>query len=551
MHKYLFSFALLFCVAQSQAQCPVGFYFSANGLEVFFNPSNPNVDSSFWDFGDGTNVVTDQPSVTHTYLNPGTYNICLGTTGVGCTGDTCIEIMICGYIANYTVEINGSVAAFQNLSTGNYNSFSWDFGDGYTSTDTNAIHSYNTPGTYTACIYLAFGPNQCITSYCEDVTILGGGPCTNPSQIDSSVVCSENISVCSCNGTTYASACEAYYYGGATAFTLGACPNCQASFSPSANGLAVTFINTSLGTNVAYTWDFGDGQTSNDSLPVHTYATDGSYLVCLTIANGTVCNAVTCDTVTVVDGNNCTPSFAIFGTCDSAVFVNTSTGGYDQFAWNINNIPTLNADTMVLTDTGTYAVCMSLIGDSCSGNYCDTFKIHAPNAFRPGFDTDFTLGNAPVTVDFTGIDTAGFATSYTWDFGDGGSSTNQNPTHVFDSCSVNVCLTVSDVFGCSETYCDSLYICNVSIRSVNNDNSFSLYPNPGKDICYLMLKKGITGNARLIVSDITGRVVSERTVADLHKGKTISVNTAQYAQGCYFFNIVSQQQTTSLRWIKE
>ena len=58
----------------------------------------------------------------------------------------------------------------------------------------------------------------------------------------------------------------------------------EANFTTSINGAEVEFTNTSqVGPNAIYSWNFGDGNTSNDENPVHTYTQDGSYTVVLTI----------------------------------------------------------------------------------------------------------------------------------------------------------------------------------------------------------------------------------------------------------------------------
>ncbi len=65
----------------------------------------------------------------------------------------------------------------------------------------------------------------------------------------------------------------------------------EALFSYVADGLTVTFTNTStVSGTVTYAWDFGDGETSTDKNPVHTYASKGEYTVELGVkdANGKV-----------------------------------------------------------------------------------------------------------------------------------------------------------------------------------------------------------------------------------------------------------------------
>jgi hypothetical protein len=54
-----------------------------------------------------------------------------------------------------------------------------------------------------------------------------------------------------------------------------------------------------------------------------------------------------------------------------------------------------------------------------------------------------------------------------------------------------------------------------------------------------------------VVTDVTGRVILENNVGALRNGNAVSINTSRFARGCYFFNLVSEKKTASLRWIKE
>ncbi len=74
--------------------------------------------------------------------------------------------------------------------------------------------------------------------------------------------------------------------------------NCQSLFFPlpdsSADG-SVYFVNSSLGNNLTYLWDFGDGSTSTEAYPTHTFADDeATYTVCLTIISGNICEQEYC-----------------------------------------------------------------------------------------------------------------------------------------------------------------------------------------------------------------------------------------------------------------
>ena len=87
-------------------------------------------------------------------------------------------------------------------------------------------------------------------------------------------------------------------------------PGCMAAFQftiiDGENNL-IEISNTSVWNDnwpaPQFFWDFGDGTTSNDPYPTHTYAEDGVYLVCLTLNQGDLCNNTYCDSIGLFGGN--------------------------------------------------------------------------------------------------------------------------------------------------------------------------------------------------------------------------------------------------------
>jgi PKD repeat protein len=73
-----------------------------------------------------------------------------------------------------------------------------------------------------------------------------------------------------------------------------------ATFSYTSNLLQVDFTDASTGSISTYAWDFGDGNTSNLQNPTHTYGSDGTYIVCLTVTDAINCTSTSCDTVSVI-----------------------------------------------------------------------------------------------------------------------------------------------------------------------------------------------------------------------------------------------------------
>ncbi|MFN7975615.1 MAG: PQQ-dependent sugar dehydrogenase [Acidobacteriota bacterium] len=126
---------------------------------------------------------------------------------------------------------------FSNLTSGAVNSYSWDFGDGGTSTLVNPSHTYNAPGTYTVAL-TATGPGGSDTN-------------TKPGYITVTV----NAPVADFSAAPL----------------TGPAP------------LAVAFTDMSTGPITTWAWDFGDGGTSATQNPGHTYLAAGSYTVALTV----------------------------------------------------------------------------------------------------------------------------------------------------------------------------------------------------------------------------------------------------------------------------
>ncbi|QNL20724.1 PKD domain-containing protein [Hyphobacterium sp. CCMP332] len=77
----------------------------------------------------------------------------------------------------------------------------------------------------------------------------------------------------------------------------------SAGFTYSATNQTVAFTDTSSGNPTSWSWDFGDGNTSTSQNPSHTYASGGTYTVCLTASNASGSDT-TCESVMVISGLN-------------------------------------------------------------------------------------------------------------------------------------------------------------------------------------------------------------------------------------------------------
>lgn len=159
----------------------------------------PLVRISDWSFGDGnwTNQ-TNNLSVSHTYAQAGTYNVCLISTVYDtvnniliCEDTVCAQYTVGGTSPNfcsaaYTVDTSSSGAGnlvIWNTSSPAYNdpnyqnSYSWDFGDGGTSTQAFPSHSYANPGIYQVCVTITSADTAgvCTSTYCDSIGLDANG----------------------------------------------------------------------------------------------------------------------------------------------------------------------------------------------------------------------------------------------------------------------------------------------------------------------------------------------------------------------------------------
>jgi PKD repeat protein len=213
----------------------------------------------------------------------------------------------------------------------------------------------------------------------------------------------------------------------------------------------VVFTDRSTGTIDTHSWDFGDGTTSSALSPSHTYTSPGSYTVTLTVTGpGGSDKDTRTDAVTVI-ASPPVASFSASGTSGTSpllvTFTDTSTGDVDNVEWDFGDSQWSTAPTAVLHTygvAGTYSVSLTVTGP---GGFATEMKTDlvtvvasAPSA---AFNSHLTTGNAPLIVDFTNA-SSGEIGAYTWDFGDGGASTEVNPTHTYVEAGLySVTLTVS------------------------------------------------------------------------------------------------------------
>lgn len=243
-------------------------------------------------------------------------------------------------------------------------------------------------------------------------------------------------------------------------FLLFAQPTADFSRTPAwgCEGTTVNFTNLSTG-GVSQLWDFGDGTTSTAINPSHVYFPVGTYTITLTVTDGGGLTDTHTDTYIVRAPNaNFSMSSDVACGIPSTIFFTDQSSFPDTWLWNFGDGFTSNQvnPSHTYVSGGEYQVSLTVSDTNfgCVSTFLDTLIISNPIA-QIGGGTGGYSGCTPLQVDFIDASTnngPGIITNYLWDFGDGSTSTSQNPSHTYTTAGLyTVTLTVTNDFGCSSS----------------------------------------------------------------------------------------------------
>ncbi|MDP3565498.1 MAG: PKD domain-containing protein, partial [Methanoregula sp.] len=288
---------------------------------------------------------------------------------------------------------------FTDTSANSPVSWSWTFGDGDTTNNTqqNPLHIYNAPGTYSVSL--------------TATNAAGSNTVTRSNYIIASPVLPvANFTATPRSGTV---------------------------------PLTVVFNDTTANFPTSWLWNFGDGDITNNTQqhPVHRYSSAGSYTVTLTSTNTAGSNSsakpnyITVNSLTPVSNFTATPLSGIRPL--TVVFTDLSANTPTSWLWTFGDGNTTNNSVQnpvhAYASSGTYTVIMTATNAAGSNTSTRTgyITVTQPPPVA-GFSGTPVSGNRPFTVRFTDSSTNS-PTSWLWNFGDGNttSNTQQNPAHLY------------------------------------------------------------------------------------------------------------------------
>ena len=389
-------------------------------LEIILTDKSIGADSWYWDFGDGSTSTLENPI--HNYTSPGIYSVSLTVTNklAGCSNTKKETVQVISETADFyssdSVLCKNSPVGFTALNSNpaNISSYTWRFGDGISITNsTNSInHQYSKASAYSVTLILKniYG---CLDSITKPLLIQVDGP---------TAIFRPAIS--------------------------GACLNNTVNFFDSSYSDGTHAIQQ-------WAWNWGDGSAQSYTAPPfnHTYSTTGNYSVLLKVTDSKGCT----DNISNPNAIIISEPKAIFSgdtlscTSQPVSFYNSSTGPGLIYAWDFGDGATSNKQNPVhLYNTeGSYSVSLNITDKyGCASAVSKTNYIRIANPVADFSLSDSTSACPPLVVNFTNTSTN--YSKWTWDFGDGTTSLERNPSHFYSAVGTfNAKLTITGPEGCA------------------------------------------------------------------------------------------------------
>ena len=462
------------------------FEYFDNLFDVDFTNTTVEGTTYSWDFGDGTTSSEESPS--HTYADEGMYSVVLSATNEcgTTTANQSVEINAlptAAFNANSATGCGPLMVEFNNASSSNVTVWSWTFDGGTpaTSTEENPTVTYAISGSFPVSLTV-----------------------TSPAGMDESTI--ENFVVVLAEPI--------------------------AEIDATTSGNEVTATNTGTGADII-TWTVG-GETFTTDILEYEFEANGTYIIEMTAENecgtSTTSTMITIDVFPQASFDNLPYVVCV---SESVSLVDNSTNA-DTKTWTMpNGNPSTSTDNnpiVVYDATGSYDI--TLMVSNIYGTSTETFAGAITVIDLPTASFDGTQNES--TVNFMSTSTG--ATTYSWDFGDGNTSNEENPNHTYGSNGTyEVILTVSNQ--CGEVESTTTFIINVNAVTEAEFGNMKVYPNPASDYITISLENTLRDDIKLSIIDVQGKVVTLETVnTEKH-----TINTSNLVNGTYMLRLSSNE----------
>lgn len=204
-----------------------------------------------------------------------------------------------------------------------------------------------------------------------------------------------------------------------------------------------------------------------------------------------------------------------------------------EYSWNFGDGNTSDEESPshTFSENGTYDVCLTVTNDFGSDEECLEITIGVPS-------TSFEASTNDLNVTFVNGTTDGV--TYSWDFGDGNSSSNENPDHTYAADGTyEVCLTATGASGIDEVCQDVTVTMTVGIIDNAQVNLFDVFPNPTKGNVTVNMNL-VSGDYFLKVFNSTGQIAFEQNFNN--SISVLEIDLSQFAEGYYFVQLTNESK---------
>jgi PKD repeat protein len=453
------------------------------------------------DFGDGQSIITPKSSgiYYHTYKAAGNYLVTLTVDNGGGQVSTQHKVTVPRPCADFTFSVlpgcGNTKVQFTDTSKGFKTgmSYSWAFGyNGATSTDQNPSYTYPAGGgTYQVTLKITAwdGTTSSITkavtipppAYAAfSVTRTCGSKTVTFTSTSCGVTPGMKYNWVFGDGKTYSTTSSASFThsyqnkgtykvtltittsnGGATNIPsvtrlVSVPPPCSGFMSgTTCNSWMGKFTDGSSGDLGKWHWDFGDGGSSDQQNPSHTFGSDDTFTVTLQV---TANDGSTDQCMHKVTVRPLCAGFTTSTTCGSLVValtdMSTPQSAISSWLWSFGDKstqtitpPAPGSTTHPYAKGGTYGITLKVTGKDGSSVTTPSTQVKVCSALSPSISSVTISTGRKVT--FKGSST-GSPSAWSWDFGDKTTGSGQSVTHTYSKAGTyNVVLSVKDACGCS------------------------------------------------------------------------------------------------------
>ncbi len=450
------------------------------------NTTIPSADNMtyLWNFGDNSILSVETPS--HNYSSEGIYNVNLqATSSNGCIHDTTINVTIYDEPLAQFAMTNGceyETFSFTDYSTTNatLSTWEWDFSDGNTSNQQSPINNFSSEGNYPIQLIVVTSDN------CSDTSIV-------------------NL--------------EVYPKPHADFTPTDVCLNVPTVFEDISTISTSVFSSESV---LPYSgWLFGDGATASGSTVSHTYSSPGSYNAQIVIVSNHNCKDTSYLEVIVHSNPIANFTSENVAGCNpvETVFTNTSTIDNNPQNYTYTSVWYLDNDSIATTEntTSIFTNNDNIEVETYGASLVVTTNVGCKDSIRiddivsvypiPVADFNYSPDEIEVydaQVDFNDVSIV--ASEWSWEFGDGATSIEQNPSYIYaDSGLYTINLRIENSYGCADSISKSLHIKPVYELFIPN----SITPNgDGKNDVFKVRGYGIN-DIEMLIYDKWGKLIFE------------------------------------------